>query len=312
MTTWSVAIFTSRESATTLVGTIESVARATCEHPTTIDVLIDGNDAAANEVAAHDFALPDGATVRLWSVPWRDKACTWNRYIAELAPAADLAFFIDGYVRPRPDSCAALAAALDRAPIAWAATGVPTVGPSATAQRERLLAEGGLHGNLYALRGSVVARFRARGFRLPLGLYRNDSLLGAVIGYGGDPATETWDVSRIAVVGTATWDRDEAAASFADRLRQFVKRRRRQAQGDLETAAFREHLAIRRLPPETLPRTTALLIAGRSPGTRTRGGPFARALAWWVGRRIDVHADWSRCDAPPRLVRTWSRGSHAP
>jgi hypothetical protein len=312
MTVWSVAVFTSRESAATLVGTIESVARATRDHPTTIDVLVDGNDATANEVAAKEFALPDGATVRLWSVPWRDKACTWNRYIAELAPDADLAFFVDGYVRPRPDSCSALADTLAQKPAAWAATGVPTIGPSAAAQRERLLSDGGLHGNLYALRGSVVARFRTSGFRLPLGLYRNDSLLGAVIGFAGDPAHESWDVSRIAVVGSATWDRDEAAASFFDRVRQFAKRRRRQALGDLETAAFREHLAIRKRPPEELPRTTALLIASRSPRTRTRGGPFARTLAWWVGRRLDADADWTRCDAPPRLLRKWSRGGHAP
>jgi hypothetical protein len=309
--TWSVAIFTAREGADVLARTITAVGVAVRGHPTTIDVLVDGNEAAANDVASRDLALPDDATVRLWSVPWRDKACAWNRYVHEIAPAADVAFFVDGYVRPKPDSCATIADALAANPSAWAATGVPSAGPSAAGQRTALLAEGGLHGNLYALAGGALARLKARGFRLPLGIYRNDSLLGAVIAFGADPAGERWDATRIAVVPAATWDREEAAANGADRVRQFAKRRLRQAQGDLEIAAFREHMAIHRRPVEALPRTTAELVAGRSPTARTRGGPFARALAWWVGRRLDTGADWSRCDAPARLVRTWSRDTDA-
>ena len=303
---WSVAVFTSREDAATLCRTVDAVIAASASHATTIDVLADGNPgAAANLSPLVSARVPPGSTLRVWSVPWRDKACTWNRYLHEIAPAADVAFFVDGYVRPRFDSMALLAGALVGHAERWAASGVPTCGRSAATLRKTLLTEGGLHGNLYALSGSVVTHLRRCGFGLPLGLYRNDSLIGAVAAFAGAPTENSWDPKRrIAVVPDATWEIDIAAIGWA-RLRGDLRRRMRQAQGRLENAAVREHLAVRKRPPETLPRTIEALLATVP----------SEAIAWrgigdWLlirkaARRVSLGQDWSRCERPAELLLTW-------
>ena len=305
---WSVAVFTSREDGGQLQRTLAAVIAAVAAAPCTIDVLVDGN--AATAAAMADWtprpALAAGSTMRLWLVPWGDKACTWNRYLHEIAPDASIAFFVDGYVRPAPDSLAALARALDADPEAWAAGGVPSVGRSAAALRQRLIADGGLHGNLYALRGSFVALLRQRDFRLPLGLYRNDSLIGAVASFGADPARCAWDRRRIAVVTDASWDND--LPSFGPALlRSWFKRRMRQAQGDLENAAVRRHLETRRLPPEHLPRTTTALLHGDPEPAPliARRGMLDRWLMRRAAGRLAVEPDWSRATLAPRLLKTW-------
>ncbi len=304
---WSVAIFTSREDPPTLIRTIVAVAAAARAVPTTIDVLVDGNAATASALATWSPAgLGDGSAIRLWSVPWRDKGCTWNRYVHEIAPAADVAFFIDGYVRPRPDSFGLLATLLAERRDAWAATGVPTVGRSAAKLAATMRADGGLHGNLYALRRSVIDRFRQRDFRPPLGIYRNDSLIGAVAMFAGDPANEPWTPSRVAVAADASWDNDVVSPWSVAGLRGWWRRRLRQAQGDLENAAIRRHLAVRKQPPETLPRTVQALLADRPPVAGR--GPVARLLVARAARNVAAGRDWSGCDAPPVLLHTWHGG----
>ncbi len=167
-----------------------------------------------------------------------------------------------------------------------------------------MLADGGLHGNCYALRGSTVSLLRARGFRLPLGLYRNDSLIGAVMAFGADPAREAWTPRRIAVVADATWDNDVAPLGVA-RLRTYVKRRLRQAQGTLENEAVREHLAVRKRSPESLPRTVSELVAGGPSDAIARHRVVERPWLRAASRRLAAPVDWTRCNGQPRLLRTW-------
>ena len=309
---WSVAIFTSREDAGVLRATLQAVLAAVApnasDQPCTVDLLVDGNATTADAIAAWEpaGALAARATVRLWLLPWGDKACAWNRYVHELAPVDAVAFFVDGYVRPAPDALQRLAAALRRTPRAWAATGVPTVGPSAAAQRARLLADGGLHGNLYALSPDAMRLLRARDFRLPLGLYRNDSLIGAVACFAGDPAHQRWDPTRIAVVADATWTNDQLPTISVARLRAYLKRRMRQAQGLLENAAVRRHLAVEQRPPEQLPRTVEALVA-TADDEATRGrGPIERLLVGAARRRLATSAGHPRATLPPRLLRVWN------
>lgn len=306
---WSVAIFTSREDATVLGRTVDAVLVAAAGHRSTIDVLVDGNPVTAEAIATQwqpQRALGAGSSVRVWLVPWRDKACTWNRYVDEIAPAAGIAFFVDGYVRPAPDSLARLAGALSASRQAWAASGVPTVGPSAVRQRRDLLSDGGLHGNLYALGGDFLRLLKLRGFRLPTGLYRNDSLIGAIACFAADPKRHTWDRARIAVVEGATWDNDVVPIGSVRGLRGYWKRRERQAQGMLEIAAMREHMAVGRLPPEQLPRTAAELVRMAPDRAMNGRGPVDRLLIRRAAKRLAAPVTGSAPDGPARLLRVWN------
>lgn len=277
---WSLALFTSRESATQLTDVIAAAANAERGGAALeIDVLVNGNPALANELRARLATAGwwrSGTSVRLWAVSAPDKAYTWNQYLHGIAPDADLAFFMDGYVTVAPEAFAEMALALRRRPAALAATSMPTRGRSAGAIRRRMLAEGGLHGNLYALTRATVRRLRSSGFRLPRGIYRNDSALGAALAFDLEPARNVWSWDRIAVVPDARYDTPVAQAMRVADVAAVMKRRWRQARGQLETLALKAHLADAQRPPSAWPSTARALVlqwAEEHPDD-------ARALLW--------------------------------
>lgn len=299
----AVAIFTSRETPEVLEATIAATVAAAAGVPTLVDVVVNGNRALAEAMRGRGTPVGQGVTLRTWFIALGDKAHAWNRYIDTIAPSAPQYFFVDGYVRPERASIARIAQALDAHPAAWAASGVPTVGRSAAALREAMRRDVALHGNLYALRGHLVARFRETGFALPLGLYRNDSLLASVVCFGADPATNAWDSTRIVVVPDATWDNDVLSPWSVAGLKTQWKRMQRQAQGELENRAVRQHLARERRAPETLARTTAELIANwrRAAPDEARAllrHPLRRSAA----ERIALPRDWSGVDLAPERM----------
>lgn len=261
---WSIAIFSSREDPARLSAAVLAAANADRGAASlAIDLLINGNSTLAFELRSRlstSMWWKSGATIRLWSVPQPDKAHTWNQYLHVLAPVADIAFFMDGYVTVEPDAFAEMAEALQRRPTALAATCLPTTGRSAQEIRRRMLAEGGLHGNLYALTGATMQRLRREGFRLPRGIYRNDSALGAALAFDLDPARNIWSWDRIAVVPDALYETPVADPTRLGDLRTLLKRRLRQGQGQLETRALKAHLAGAKRSPMTWPSTAQRLV----------------------------------------------------
>ena len=301
------AIFTSRESLLVLLRCVEAAAGALPER-SVIDILVNGNVGLANTAAEHFQRAAGGSVdVRVWSIRLGDKANAWNWYVHELWAPADWTYFIDGYVRVRPGALTALARAATEQPRAMAATGVPTSGPSAKGSREYMLVYGGIHGNLHVLPRTTVELIRARGFRLPIGIYRTDSVLGAALSFGMDPASIRWDPRGfIAVSAEATWDRDEDAWWSYGRMLGQLKRRTRQAQGDLENAAVSHVLARQRLRPEQLPATVDDLVLGWAEARpdqarrRTWTSPFGMLAL----RKLRTGRDWSGAQIHPQLLCT--------
>lgn len=126
--------------------------------------------------------------------------------------------------------------------------------------------EGGFHGNLLALRATAMARLKADGFKLPVGMYRVDSTLGAVLAFNFDPSAFSWDPMRyVAVDARATWDIDLSPWWLPSTLRAHLLRRVRQAQGQVENWAVRHWLALeRRKPSELQTDVHELIIAWRA------------------------------------------------
>jgi hypothetical protein len=305
---WTVAIFSSRETLDTLSSSIDAALVGTSQADTTIDVIVNGNRILAEEAGSYLRSVrPMGRAstlLRAWYVPVADKAHAWNQYLHEIWPESDIGYFIDGYVQVMPDALKMIWEGLAAAPRAIAASGVPTMGRSARALREGLLSEGGVHGNLYALRGSTMAQLQTMQFRLPLGIYRTDPLLIAVICFGLDPSRNEWDVSRILVHPQATW-RFRPLNWWSPRdLRSHFNRAIRQAQGALENLAVRDHLAVQKKSPESLPRTTSELVGNwvsNLPETARR--TFVRnPLCFLAARNLRRPRDWSQTKTSPQLV----------
>ncbi len=251
----AIVVFASRESLPVLQRSIAAAsAAAVPASGHRIDVVVNGNPVLARSLAGAGRDAVS-APLRVWSIPFGDKANAWNQYFHTIWQGESLAFFIDGYVRPNPDAVRLLGDAVLQDTTALGGSGVPTVGRTAQALRRDMLRHSGFHGNFCCIKGEVIARWRADGFRLPVGLYRGDSLLGAVLRFNLRPESEPWDPRRIHVHGDASWRTDAKRWwSLDDLLGQF-RRLRRQARGRLENEAVKHHFLSLRQAPAALPAT---------------------------------------------------------
>lgn len=304
---WSIAIFAARESAAVLVASIRAALTACKGQCAIVNVLINGNHALALELAAVvDTWDNEPCDLQLWSISTPDKAHTWNEYAHRIWTPGSLAFFVDGYARVMPDAFRQIERQLVEAPESWCASGVPTCGRSAKSIREEMLRSGGIHGNLYSVSPDGMESIRTTGFRLPLGLYRTDPLLGAALIFRLDPANNKWEPKRIAVVATATWQVDKQSLWSVRSIQGQLKRMVRQAQGELENRAAREHMAIKRLAPQCLPKTAKELITHwlEEQPAQARSLFKQRPLTFYAARKVREDRDWSSASTPPLLVRS--------
>jgi hypothetical protein len=306
----SAAIFSSRETPQALLRTIEATINSVWCERACIDVVINGNKLLAENIASilaqHATSDANHPTriLRVWFVEMGDKAHAWNEYIQRIWPKSELAYFIDGFARPHPDALENIAKGLFSDLKALAGTSVPTLGLSARSQREMLKREGGLQGNVFAIRGNVLQKLVDSGFRLPRGIYRNDSLIGAVLLFNLDPAHYDWDPSRIHIAWDAHWDYDTLKWwRPKDWLTQY-RRRNRQMQGVFENAAIRQWLAIEKKPPFYFPLTAAELV---SDWMKHHPNDAQRIIESRRGNKVALERlltprDWSSSDIPTVLL----------
>jgi hypothetical protein len=302
---WGIAIFAARETPSVLAATVQAAIAACAERQATIDVMINGNEALASSFSDLAVAIPtNNCSLRIWSVAAPDKAHTWNEYVHRIWDADGVTFFIDGYARVKPDALDAIDRRLAESPDAMAASGVPTCGRSARRLREQMLREGGIHGNLYALKADSMRALRTAEFRLPLGLYRTDPMLGAALAFRLDPGNNQWKPDRVVVVAGATWDVDGISDLTYKNIVGLFKRRLRQAQGELESRAVREHMAIKQMAPRLLPSTTKDMVNNwlLAQPAQARSLFLKRPTCLYAARQLSLPRDWSKTKLAPVLL----------
>lgn len=313
---WSVAIFAAREQPSELMATINAIVQAASE-PTIIDVMVNGNPNLATEITKHITVMRTSANspaIRVWSIPLGGKAHAWNQYVHHVWPGTELAFFVDGYVLVKPNTFQLLAIGMSRDPNSLAGTGVPSSGRTALQLREVTLKEGELHGNVFALKEVVMNDLRKRKFRLPLGLYGFDTVLGAVLGFGLDPSENQWNArERIFVHPDVTWTNDEKKWwRYSDVKTQF-NRILNNGLRVLVVQATKYFFVHQKLPPEQLPRTIedfVLAWVNNCPdeaGKTLLKSPLSRLAL----NKLRKPRDWSAAEQPPKLIYA-SQSSHIP
>lgn len=304
----AVSIYSSREEFSVLQRTVQAAVAACGNAPSVVDIIVNGNERLAEQIASIPAILgPSGPTtsVRLWYVRLGDKAQAWNQYVHDIAPSARRYFFIDGYARLDPDAIDELTHAIDAAPGALAGTGVPDNGAGARAFAAAVTAEGGIHGNFYALTDRAMKQLRALPFRLPLGIYRTDPTLGAALSFGlGLFAREWRPTQRIVACSLARWSIKTLSWWNPQDINKQRKRLLRQAQGDLENRAVQYLFSRRRAGFNELPSTTAALVEGWIKSDAKEAESY---LEWhWLRRRalseLLQPRDWSAAATPPHQV----------
>ena len=303
---WTVAIIAARESIDILTHCITATLAACASHGAVIDVVINGNADLAEQASAllRSGSLEQGPSkVRVWSIAVGDKAHAWNQYVHHIWPGSEIAYFVDGYVAARRDAFTALKRRLAESPEALGVTGVPSVGRSAAKARQYMIQHGGFQGNMHALSSEAMVGIRERGLRLPLGLYRTDSLIGALLLLKLAPESVNWEPKRIVVAADATWDIPGHAPFAFRNIKAQFKRILRQAQGELENRALREHMTVQRLPAQQLPETAAELvnrwIAAQPQQARAL---LKRPTCRYAAYKLRDQRDWSAAKLPLRLL----------
>ena len=263
---WALVIFACRETLLTLRKTLHA-AVISARDCTSMHVLVNGNAGLAKTLAAElaeqcasEKPHLKSPNIHVWSIPLGDKANAWNQYIHRIWDGEEIAFFIDGYVRLNADAIELLGNATAANTRALGGSGVPTMGESSTMLRINLIVNTGFHGNFCCIKAGPIEQMREAGIRLPVGLYRTDSLMGALLCYALYPADHAWEDHRIYVHPNASWQMDIAKWWHPKDAMGFIKRRWRQARGDLEKAAIADHLAHRRLSPAEFPSTARSLV----------------------------------------------------
>ena len=172
-------------------------------------VLADAGDAPVHVIVngstdrTAEIARSLGDRVSVYDYAQGGKSRSWNAFVLDADHgSADVRIFVDGDAIVAPGSFEALTSALVRNRGANAAAGQPLNGRNVAAYRAEQAANGGVFGDLYALRGSFIDRMKAGGFRLPDDLIGDDGLIGALakidLHWGGE-----WRDDRVVVVPDA-------------------------------------------------------------------------------------------------------------
>jgi hypothetical protein len=107
--------------------------------------------------------------------------------VHDVAPRAQVCFFVDGDVQVKPGSFDALFMALQRSPGANAAAAVPATGRNKKFLEQLVSKHRLVLGNLYALRGDFVWQAKQAGARLPIGYMGEDGLVTSLVKWNLDP-----------------------------------------------------------------------------------------------------------------------------
>jgi len=159
-------------------------------------LLVNGSTDATEAIARAVAARHSSLTVHAFDEG--GKARTWNRFVHDLLadPLPETIVFMDGDAEIAPGSFDALAQTLHDQPHVNAVAGLPLNGRSHLQYQVLIRAEGGLFGDLYALRGALVERIRAAGLRLPVDLVGDDGLVAAWAATDLGPDAD-WDRARL-------------------------------------------------------------------------------------------------------------------
>ncbi len=222
----SVAVFAYNEQAG-IAACLDALGACSAEAALTVHVLINGcTDDTEAVVRAY---RPRGFEVVPVVIRRGDKANAWNHYVHEAAPLdVELHVFTDGDMLVRPGSVAGFLEAFAAAPEAMGCGALPVTGRSVAAFRAKLQGRREMAGNLYALRGEAVRRFRAAGVRLPFGIFGEDGLVTMLVKHDLDPQGPRHE-ERVTTSGQGGFAFTPLSPWSARDLRIYRNRKRRYA-----------------------------------------------------------------------------------
>lgn len=218
---WPVAIFAHNE-ARNIVACLDSL-QAASTHSIECYVLANAcSDCTEELVREYGASHPN---VHLVSIALGDKANAWNVFVHEIVPpGASYCFFMDGDVRATTGALDAMTRALTQYPQANGVSALPQSGRGVAAFQRDMLADSGLAGNLYGLRGTFVERIRTQSINMPIGTIGEDALMGAMLKWDLRGDTR-WDDSKVVVAREAGFVFDSVSPWWPREWKKYFRRR---------------------------------------------------------------------------------------
>ena len=170
-----------------------------------------------------DLFSKENSFCKLITIEIGDKANAWNVFCHELNITSSLYIFLDGDCTVSPNSFDALESSIIKNPSANAAAGLPDKHISRK-NREEMIRNRGLAGNLYALSPDFMQRIRNYNMRLPLGLIGDDSLVGALASWNLDPKT-SWDATKVVSCEDANFSYKRLSLFSIEDIRLYWRRK---------------------------------------------------------------------------------------
>lgn len=252
-TTWPIAVFAHNEED--LIGACLDtlLTEPVGDRQLAIYVLVNGcTDGTWAEVERYARHHPNIHPVHL---ELGDKNNAWNVFVHEICPAdAEIVFFMDGDMQVVRGSLAALRERMDEAPEAQAFAALPYTGRTLDAFRDTIIRTHAIAGNLYALRGDLVRRFRETRFRIPRHMFGDDGLLRTLILRDMDP-TGPENPARITYAEKAGFFFEPYSIWKPSCWKRYRNRMRRYANRRLHNRMLYPHLlrdGLRALPADIL------------------------------------------------------------
>ncbi|GGW62626.1 hypothetical protein [Alishewanella tabrizica] len=246
----SIVIISSRESSVILSHTIETLLTACKEYDFSIHLLLNGNEINARDIS-ESFLIKYPTNLRIWFFPLGDKANCFNQYCYKIAGDYDFHFFVDGYVTINSDSVTNTIVKAEKHE-ALAYTGTPATGYSSRKLSEEMLTKGGLHGNFFMLPKYCIQKLKASCFKLPIGIYRTDSVIASAINYRFAPNENNRDPANICVLPNVTWQHPILKWYNPKDLLTHAKRYLRQSEGKIENLAVKTIFTLNKEPVSKL------------------------------------------------------------
>ncbi len=259
-----------------------------------IYVVVNGSTDRTAACARSATAHAPNVSVHDW--PEGGKSRSWNRIVLDLLPPGlDAVILVDGDAQVDAGAIGSLRAGLARHQAAHAASALPLNGRRIAYYRAKIIADHGLFGDLYALRGPFVDRMRAMGVRLPDDLVGDDGLIGALakIDLG---RLDAWSDARVQPCPDAGFRCEPVSLSdprsWRLQYRRMINYAVRHFQDRIITHILQREGAM------GLPRLLATHYADHLPGFAPR-----RSLVWWWFDRVAL-ARMARSARPPMDAQT--------
>lgn len=240
MIEWKVLIVSQNEEERIQLC-IRSVCAALKDQCAEISVLVNQCQDNTLDASCQESKLHHDTSIKVFYIDYGDKSNAINQflYASCIYTPSKYYAFIDGHICVAPDLFDRVADHFNNDSELLCVSGAADNGRTSAMLSRHSIRNGAVYGQCFVLKGEFVSRLRSKKFKLPIGLYRGDGLIGSMVAHNLDAVNNEWSNSRSIVAQNSKYTIETLSIfSFRALVKQF-RRMIRQSRGTLENWAIK-------------------------------------------------------------------------